>query len=34
MSKEFYKSQNPLYVNIGDFSYLCTGFYKMKQYEL
>lgn len=23
----FYKSQTPLHVNVGDFSYLCSGFY-------
>jgi len=24
----FYKSHTPLHVNVGDFSYLCGGFYK------
>ena len=27
----FYKSHTPLLVKVGDFSYLCTGFYKNKE---
>ena len=28
----FHKSQTPLHVNAGDFSYLCSGFYKISWY--